>query len=247
MCSQLCATSSACWCVACGGQAPHQLHTAARCVQPVVCSQPRLPSCVHRTLRVSDVRSRLYRRLRIFRDLQLVGWRASVGSTFNYAVRVSAPGFLACVRLRVFGSRVRSGWRWSFAWGGSGRVFAPFRGGCSPWVGCLVFVWVVGCCFLVFPFVLFCWYDMLPRCSGCAALLAPALWLSLRWGLRVFAPPVLCVLPAWSVVGSACCCRRRGSFRRFLLFTALAWAGLSFWLVLSCIDVRGPGSGMRDA
>ena len=128
----------------------------AGCVQPVVCSQPRLPSCVHRTLRVSEVRSRLYRRLRIFRDLQLVGWRASVGSTVNYAVRVSAPGFLACVLLRVFGSRVRSGWRWSFAWGGSGRVFAPFRGGCSPWVGCLVFVCFCVGCGLLFSCFSFC-------------------------------------------------------------------------------------------
>ena len=198
----------------------------AGCVQPVVCSQPRLPRCVLRTLRVSEVRSRLYRRLRIFRNLHLVDWRASVGSAFTFAVRVFAPGF-------SFGVCSPAGFRFVCPFrlavvvrlGGSGRVFAPFRGGFSPWVGCLVFVWVVGCCFLVFPFVFFCWYDMLPRCSGCAALLAPALWLSLRWGLRVFAPPVLCVLPAWSLVGSACCCRRRGSFRRFLCFPALAWLG----------------------
>ena len=103
----------------------------------------KLCRCVLRTLRVSEVRSRLYRRLRIFRDLHFVDWRASVGSAFTFAVRVFAPGsLLACVRLRVFGSCVRSVWRWSFAWGGSGRVFAPFRGGCSPWVGCLVFVWL---------------------------------------------------------------------------------------------------------
>ena len=57
---------------------------------------------------------------------------------------------LAGVRLRVFGSCVRSVWRWSFAWGGSGRVFAPFRSGFSPWVGCLVFVCVVGGCFSFF-------------------------------------------------------------------------------------------------
>ena len=220
----------------------------AGCVQPVVCSQPRLPRCVLRTLRVSEVRSRLYRRLRIFRNLHLVDWRASVGSAFTFAVRVFAPGFsfggcspagfrFVCpfrlavvVRLGWFGACVRS-----FSW----RVFA---------VG-----WLLGFCvrcgwlFLVFLFVFFCWYDMLPHFLGCSALLAPALWLSLRWGLRVFAPPVLCVLPAWSLVGSACCCRRRGSFRRFLCFPALALAGLSFWLVLSCIDVRGPGSGMRDA
>ena len=152
VCSQLRETFCACWCVACGGQAPHQLHTAARCVQPVVCSQPRLPSCVHRTLRVSDVRSRLYRRLRIFRDLQLVGWRASVGSAFNYAVRVSAPGFFGVcspagfrfvcpfrlavvVRLGWFGACVRS-----FSW----RVFAVgwllgFCVGCGLLFSCFSF------------------------------------------------------------------------------------------------------------
>ena len=180
----------------------------------------------------------------------------------------SSPCGLACVGgvgIHFCGACVRSGfffWR-VFACGFSVRVSVPFGGGRSlgvvRGVCSLLFVagfrrglvawFLCGCgwLFLVFLFVFFCWYDMLPHFLGCSALLAPALWLSLRWGLRVFAPPVLCVLPAWSLVGSACCCRRRGSFRRFLCFPALALAGLSFWLVLSCIDVRGPGSGMRDA
>ena len=180
----------------------------------------------------------------------------------------SSPCGLACVGgvgIHFCGACVRSGFSFGVCSPAGFRFVCPFRlavvvrlgwfGACVRSFSLRVFAvgWLLGFCvgcgwlFLVFLFVFFCWHDMLPHFLGCSALLAPALWLSLRWGLRVFAPPVLCVLPAWSLVGSACCCRRRGSFRRFLCFPALALAGLSFWLVLNCIDVRGPGSGMRDA
>ena len=113
----------------------------------------KLCRCVLRTLRVSEVRSRLYRRLRIFRNLHLVDWRASVGSAFTFAVRVFAPGFsfgvcspagfrFVCpfrlavvVRLGWFGACVRS-----FSW----RVFAVgwllgFCVGCGLLFSCFSF------------------------------------------------------------------------------------------------------------
>ena len=179
----------------------------------------------------------------------------SVGSAFQFAVRVSAPGFWACVRLRVFrcvcsfrlAAAARLRWLWACVRSVSWRVFALV----SLFFGCVCFCGVLGCVFLVFlnflfVFLIFCWYDLLPRCSGCDALLAPTLWLSLRWGLRVFAAPVLCVLSALALVGSACCCRRRGFFPPFPFFSRCGCAVLSWWLVLG-IDERGPGSGMRDA
>jgi len=60
VCSQLCATSSACCCVACGGQAPHQLHTAARCVKPVVCSRLCAASRVCRAVCIAHYESRRF-------------------------------------------------------------------------------------------------------------------------------------------------------------------------------------------
>ena len=83
----------------------------------------------------------------------------SVGSAFQFAVRVSAPGFWACVRLRVFrcvcsfrlAAAARLRWLWACVRSVSWRVFALV----SLFFGCVCFCGVLGCVFLVFLNFLF--------------------------------------------------------------------------------------------